>query len=33
MAALTMAQKIADFTTKLLAARLQEKFSYDAKIQ
>jgi len=33
MAALTMAQKIADFTTKLLAARLQEKYGYDAKVQ
>lgn len=32
MAALTMAQKIADFTTKLLAARLHEKFHYDANI-
>uniref|UniRef100_A0A7S2W562 Rho-GAP domain-containing protein n=1 Tax=Rhizochromulina marina TaxID=1034831 RepID=A0A7S2W562_9STRA len=33
MAALTMAQKIADFTTKLLASRLQEKFQYDARVQ
>merc|ERR1719198_2123539 len=33
MAALTMAQKIADFTMKALAARLKEKLDYDAKIQ
>ena len=29
MAALTMAQTIADFTTKCLAARLKEKFDYE----
>jgi hypothetical protein len=33
MAALTMAQKVADFTTRLLAARLMETKGYDAKIQ
>ena len=32
MAALTMAQKIADFTTKMLAGRLREKFDYDARV-
>lgn len=32
MAALTMAQKIADFTTKLLAGRLFEKWNYDARV-
>mmetsp|Transcript_19711 Transcript_19711/g.23453 ORF Transcript_19711/g.23453 Transcript_19711/m.23453 type:complete len:429 (-) Transcript_19711:297-1583(-) len=33
MAALTMAQKVADFTTRLLAARLMETKGYDAKVQ
>lgn len=32
MAALTMAQKIADFTTKILAGRLLEKWNYDARV-
>ena len=32
MAALTMAQKIADFTTKMLGGRLREKHDYDARI-
>lgn len=32
MTALTMAQKVADFTTKMLAARLMEKWNYDARI-
>jgi hypothetical protein len=32
MAALTMAQKVADFTTRLLGARLMEKYGYDARL-
>jgi len=33
MVALTMSQKVADFTTKLLAWRLRSKFGYDAGYQ
>lgn len=33
MAAMTMSQKVADFTTRLLGARLLEKRGYDAKVQ
>lgn len=32
MYALTMSQKVADFTTKCLAARLKNHFKYSAKI-
>ena len=32
MYALTMSQKVADFTTKCLAARLKTRYNYKAKI-